>query len=64
MFFTKKEVAQKFRVTERTVDNWVDAGVIDPPIKLGVAQQSRVRFPVESIATIAEKFAHTKVTRG
>jgi hypothetical protein len=57
MFHTKKEVARRYSVTDRTVDNWVALGILDPPIKFGPAQQSRVRFTTEAVEAIADRLA-------
>jgi hypothetical protein len=54
---TKKELAAAFRVSERTVDSWVAQGLLPSPIKLGTAQQSRVRFPIDSVAFAQERLA-------
>jgi phage terminase Nu1 subunit (DNA packaging protein) len=42
--FTKKDIADLKRVTPRTVDNWRESGLLDPPLKLGNKPQSRVRW--------------------
>jgi len=57
MFLSKKQIAQQLGVTERTVDLWVARGFIDQPIKLGTAQQSRVRFHANAAETVAERLA-------
>jgi hypothetical protein len=57
MFYTKQEVARRYSVTDRTVDNWVALGILDPPIKFGPAQQSRVRFTTESVEAVVERLA-------
>jgi predicted DNA-binding transcriptional regulator AlpA len=54
---TKREIATAFRVSERTVDAWVAQGLLPSPIKLGTAQQARVRFPADSIAFAQERIA-------
>jgi predicted DNA-binding transcriptional regulator AlpA len=54
---TKKELATAFRVSERTVDAWVAQKILPSPIKLGTAQQARVRFPADSIAFAQERIA-------
>jgi predicted DNA-binding transcriptional regulator AlpA len=55
---TKREIATAFRVSERTIDSWVAQGLLPQPIKLGTAQQSRVRFPTNSV-----EFAHEQIAR-
>jgi hypothetical protein len=42
--YTKADIAAENGVSLRTVDNWVRRGLLPPPVKLGTAQQSRVRW--------------------
>ena len=58
-FPTKREIAERYRVTPRTVENWVDRGWLAPPIKLGTQQQSRVRFTPESVAELERRLRGT-----
>jgi hypothetical protein len=39
-------------MTARTVDAWVQGGLLPPPIKLGTAMQSRVRFTSQAVAIL------------
>ena len=57
MLLTKRQVAAQLGVTERCIDLWVSRGFIDRPIKLGPAQQSRVRFHANAVETVAERLA-------
>jgi predicted DNA-binding transcriptional regulator AlpA len=63
MFITKRQVAEQLGVTERTVDLWIARGVIDRPVKLGAMQQSRVRFPADTAATLAARLARHAESR-
>lgn len=56
---TKREIAERFRVTPRTVENWVDRGLLAAPIKLGSCQQSRVRFTAEAVAEFEQRLRGT-----
>jgi DNA-binding transcriptional MerR regulator len=49
MLLTKQAVADRFGVTTRTVDNWIRSGLLAPPVKLGSAVQSRVRFDAADV---------------
>ena len=51
-FFTKREVAERFRVTPRTVENWIARGMLAQPVKLGARQQSRVRFAADAVTDL------------
>jgi predicted DNA-binding transcriptional regulator AlpA len=57
MLLSKRQVAERLGVTERTVDLWIARGLIDRPIKLGAAQQSRVRFPADTVDNVARRLA-------
>jgi predicted site-specific integrase-resolvase len=57
MLISKNELAERLGVTPRTIDNWVERGLIDPPIKLGTAQQSRVRFPANAADAVTLRLA-------
>jgi len=50
--YTKKDIATLKAVTPRCIDNWVRRGLLPAPIKLGTAQQARVRFTAEALATL------------
>jgi hypothetical protein len=54
--FTKREIAEKFGVTERTVDAWVERGHLAKPIKLGTTVQARVKWPAEAVAKLNALF--------
>lgn len=48
-FISKRQIAEKFGVTTRTIDVWVERGRLAPPIKFGSSTQSRVRWPPEAV---------------
>lgn len=52
-YTTKREIAEHFGVSTRTVDNWRASGFLPVPIKLGSEAQSRLRWPVEVLTSIA-----------
>ena len=58
---TKKDIADAKKVTARTVDNWVERGLLPPPIKLGTSQQARVRWTDESVAVLDHNLASAAV---
>jgi hypothetical protein len=43
-FHTKQDIARRYAVTPRSVDNWRARGLLPEPLKLGTATQSRVRW--------------------
>ncbi|MGC8519272.1 MAG: helix-turn-helix transcriptional regulator [Steroidobacteraceae bacterium] len=51
-YYTKQRIASDRGVTARTVDNWRARGLLPPPIKLGTAAQSRVRWTAEAVAEL------------
>jgi predicted DNA-binding transcriptional regulator AlpA len=51
-YVTKREIAEKFCVTTRTVDDWVARGRLAPPIKFGSTVQARVRWPAAAVAKL------------
>ena len=58
-FPTKREIAERFRVTPRTVDNWVDRGLLPEPTKLGEKQQSRVRWTDDDVQKLEQRLQST-----
>lgn len=62
MLISKNELAERLGVTPRTIDNWVEQGLLDRPIKLGSAQQSRVRFPANAADTLTSRLATPRVS--
>jgi hypothetical protein len=54
-FLTKNQVAERFSVTNRTVDNWCRSGFLAPPVKLGDSMQSRVRWSVEAVERFEQR---------
>jgi len=54
-FLTKNQVAERFSVTNRTVDNWCRSGFLPPPVKLGDSMQSRVRWTAEAIERLEQR---------
>jgi hypothetical protein len=55
---TKRTIAERREVTPRTVDNWVDRGLLDKPIKLGTHPQSRVRWTDEQVAALDARLSN------
>jgi hypothetical protein len=51
-FVTKRQIAELFGVSARTVEHWVESGRLAPPIKFGSAAQARVRWPAEAVAQL------------
>jgi hypothetical protein len=60
---TKTGIAQARKVTPRTVDNWVRRRWLSPPLKLGAAQQSRVRWTDEQVAELDRRLADMRGPR-
>jgi transposase len=54
---TKKDIAKRFTVHERTVDNWRARKLLSAPIKLGSSVQARVRWTDEQVAELARNLA-------
>jgi len=54
-YLTQKEVASKFRVTQSTVKNWREKGLLR---YLRVPGSSRVSYPVDSIETLEQLSLH------
>jgi hypothetical protein len=54
---TKDDIAKARKVHQRTVDNWRARGLLPEPIKLGTAQQSRVRWTDEAVAALDRNLA-------
>ena len=52
MFYTKHDISSPRKVTDRTVDNWVERGLLAPPLKLGSSRQARVRWTAEQVAEL------------
>ncbi len=55
MWFTKSAIATLKAVTPRTVDLWVERGLLDRPIKLGTQPQSRVRWTEAQVAALDKR---------
>ena len=53
-YFTKRDIAERFRVTPRTVENWIQRGLLAQPVKLGACQQSRVRFAADAVDSLEQ----------
>ena len=53
-FLTKREVAEMLQVTLRTIERWVEAGIL-PYVKLGRKQQSLIRFIPDDIRKLKEE---------
>jgi hypothetical protein len=47
--FTKADIAEAKKVSERTVDNWRARGLLPRPRKWGTTQQARVRWTDEDL---------------
>lgn len=56
-FYTKQQIARDRGVTPRTVDNWRARGLLAPPLKLGTAAQSRVRWTEDQVAELDRNLA-------
>ena len=54
---TKTEIAEGRKVSTRTVDNWVARGLLAEPLKLGTAQQARVRWTDAQVAELDRNLA-------
>jgi excisionase family DNA binding protein len=53
-FMTRSEVAKYFRVSERTVDRWIDGGLLKS-YKLGNGKTSLLRIPKSEVKKFLEK---------
>jgi len=53
-FMTRSEVAKFFRVSERTVDRWVQAGALKG-YKLGSGRTALWRFPKKEVEKFLKK---------
>ncbi|HEY0464194.1 MAG TPA: hypothetical protein VGC79_08300 [Polyangiaceae bacterium] len=51
-YLTKRTIAEDRDVSTRTVDNWVERGLLDRPLKLGTRPQSRVRWTDDQVAAL------------
>jgi hypothetical protein len=54
---TKADIAKAKRVSPRTVDKWRARKLLPPPLKMGTAQQSRVRWTDEHLAVLDRKLS-------
>ena len=54
-FITRKEASEFFRVTERTVDRWIEKGLIKAH-KLGDGRNSSLRIPKSEIKKFLSKY--------
>jgi DNA-binding transcriptional MerR regulator len=52
----KKQVAQYFNVTERTINNWVEKKIITPVIRIN----NRPKFSKEAIDEMVKKGSDSK----
>lgn len=57
IYFTQKEVATRWKVTQTTLKNWRDKGVL-PYFR--VPSSSRILYPVRAILNIEENNIHGK----
>jgi hypothetical protein len=57
IYFTQKEVATRWKVTQTTLKNWRDKGVL-PFFR--VPTSSRILYPIEAILNIEENNIHEK----
>ena len=53
-FLTRKEVAKYFRVSERTIDRWIDSGTLKG-YKLGKGKTALWRIPKSEIKKFLDK---------
>jgi excisionase family DNA binding protein len=53
-FLTRKEVAKYFRVSERTIDRWIDNGYLEGH-KLGTGKTALLRIPKSEINKVLRK---------
>jgi predicted DNA-binding transcriptional regulator AlpA len=54
-YVTKRQIAERFGVSLRSVDNWVARGELARPVKLGTAAQARVRWPADAVAAFEQR---------
>jgi len=47
-YLTKQDVCEIMSLTPRTIERWVEQGIL-PAFKMGVHQQSPIRFKIEDI---------------
>jgi len=57
-YMTVKEVAEYFRVSERTIYNWIDAGYIRAIKVYGEGSKATIRIPREAV----EEFERVHMT--
>jgi hypothetical protein len=55
--YSKSDLARAKGVTPRTIDNWVERGLLPAPMKFGTAAQSRVRWTDSDIAVLESNLA-------
>ena len=53
-FLTRKEVAKYFRVSERTIDRWINSGGLKG-YKFGTGKASSLRIPKSEIKKFLDK---------
>jgi excisionase family DNA binding protein len=53
-FMTRSEVAKYFRVSERTVDRWIESGLLKS-YKLGKGKTALLRIPKLEVKNFLEK---------
>ena len=53
-FLTRKEVAEYFRVSERTIDRWIESGNLKA-YKFGKGKAATLRIPKSEIKIFLEK---------
>lgn len=54
---SKQQIAADKGVTPKTIDHWVAAGLLPPPIKFGNLAQSRVRWTATAVAVLDRNLA-------
>ena len=62
-YFSKAEIAERLRVSARTVDNYVARGLLDRPLKLGVSAQARVRWTAAAVEQLEKNLANAATSR-
>lgn len=58
-FLTRREVAKYFRVHERTVDRWIESGILKS-YKLGKGRTALLRIPKSEVKKFLDKSKNKK----